>query len=213
VPGGAGSQSTVTPAPVSPPTSLTRPNKAAGIKANDAIDQQCIRQVAPDLATKTQGPVTPEKETQLRAIKQAIGECVQKAMKAVMTPEERAQVEAQQRAEEALLQKCISQVAPNLASEPKGQASLTPEQAKQRMADKIKIGLCMGRLTPEQAAQMSAEQDRIQKCELQVAPELTTADPGPMPPDQEAQRRTAKQRVAACLGEVTSTQGDQGTKP
>jgi hypothetical protein len=172
-----------------------------------------MRQVAPDLATQNQAPVTPEKETQLRATKQAIGDCVQKAMLGDMTPEDRAQIEAQQRADEALLKKCISQVAPDLASAPKGQASLTPDQARRRMADKIKIGLCMGRLTPEQAAHMSAAQDRDQKCILQVAPELMTADPGPMTPDQEARWRAAKQRVAACVGEVTSARGDQGTKP
>ncbi|MCL5996376.1 MAG: hypothetical protein M1546_10015 [Chloroflexi bacterium] len=194
--------------------------KAAGMKqvqVDDAIVEQCKAQVAPNLDTQARDTMTPEIEAQLRAAKQALGDCVQKATLAAMTPEERTRMEAQQRADDALRQKCISQVAPDLASAAKDQAQLTPEQARQRVADKMKVGVCMGKLTPEQAAQAIARQQHVQTCVLQVAPELAAwnaAKSSEMAtPEQVAQLRAAKQRVADCVDQGVPAKEDPGAKP
>ena len=165
---------------------------------DDPIIKQCIQQVAPDFASlptdKTQ--LTPELEAKLRTEKQALGKCVEQATLAAMTPEQRAQKEA----EDAKLQKCIQRVAPDLEKASQDSGKPSADEMKQRLSQKINIGVCMGKLTPEQATQevtkAVAQQERVQQCEQQVAPELATADKGSL---TEAQQIDLKQRIIACL--------------
>ena len=178
--------------------------KRANAAADDAIVQECMRKIAPDLAAQKAAPqvqqtLTPEQEAQMRATKQAIGDCVQQARLAAMTPEERAQAQAKQQAGEALLQKCISQVAPELGKS--SQAQDAKSRAPQDVgADKIKLAVCMGKLTPEQAAQALAQQTRALQCEQQVAPDLKALAQEPATPERDAKLRAAKQRINDCIG-------------